>query len=239
MEHKARIEVATPPGTPNKEKGDLLEGLAADLLRRQSYEVTNQLRLTATELDLLCKSRVNRTSVYVECKAHRTPIGANVLTNLLGTLNFKDYQEGWLISTGPLGRDAKGFQHEWEEKLDVKSKKLSIYTPEKVIEALISVGKVKHPPYDLAVETIGNEDQVGDPTLLITEYGVFWTIICLEGGVPAGVLVYYAETGNLVKEQALLCNLVQTDTSQNELDFEYILNFPKSDVEPSSLSQLF
>ena len=237
MEYKARIEVATPPGTPSTEKGNLLESLAEDLLKIQHYEVTNQLRLVGTELDLLCKHRVNQRIVYVECKAHRGPISANVLTNLLGTLDFKKYQEGWLISTGPLGKDAKGFQHEWEEKTDVESQKLSIYTPKRVIEALISAGKVKQLPHDLAVKTIGDEDRIGDPTLLITQYGIFWTIACLEGGVPAGVLVYSTKTGNLITEQALLRNLSQTDTSQNELDFEYILNFPKLD-EGSSLDRV-
>ena len=235
MEYKARIEVATPPDTPSKEKGDLLENLAGDLLRIQNYKVTNQVRVTATELDLLCEHQVNRKIVYVECKAHRDPISANVLTNLLGELTLKDYQEGWLISTGPLGKDAKGFQHEWEKKPE--SQKLSIYTPERVIEVLISAGKVKRLPYDSAVETIGNEDQVGDPTLLITQYGVFWTIACLEGGVPAGVLVYSTKTGNLVKEPALLRNLAQTDTSQNGLNFEYVLNWSKS-TEESSLNRV-
>ena len=236
MEYKARIEVATSPDTPSKDKGDLLENLAGDLLRIQYYKVTNQVRVTATELDLLCEHQVNRKIVYVECKAHRDPISANVLTNLLGTLGFKEeYQEGWLISTGPLGKDAKGFQHEWEKKLE--SQKLSIYTPEKVIEALISAGKVKQLPYNSAVETIGNEDQVGDPMLLITKYGVFWTIACLEGGVPVGVLVYSTKTGDLVKEPALLRNLAQTDTSQNELNFEYVLNLSKS-TEESSLNRV-
>ena len=101
MEYKAHIEVATPPDTPSKEKGDLLENLAEDLLRIQNHKVTNQVRVTATELDLLCEHQVNRRIVYVECKAHREPISANVLTNLLGELTLKDYQEGWLISTGP------------------------------------------------------------------------------------------------------------------------------------------
>ena len=233
MEHKARIEVATPPGTSNKEKGDLLERLAEDLLRRQHYEVTNQLRLTATEIDLLCKHKVNRKTVYVECKAHRGSISADILAKLLGTVLSKGYQEGWLISTGPLGKDAKGFQHNWEKKPNVESQKLSIYTPERAIEALISAGQVKRLPYDLAVKTIGNEDHIGDPTLLITEYGIFWTIACLEGGVPVGVLVYSAKTGDLIKEQELLRNLAQTDTSQNELDFEYILNLAKLRTESS------
>ena len=237
MEYKARIEVATPPGTPSTEKGNLLERLAEDLLRIQNYKVTNQIRLTATELDLLCEHQVSRKTVYVECKAHREPISAKVLTNLLGTLNFKDYQEGWLISTGPLGKDAKGFQHEWEQKKDVEAQKLSIYTPDRVISALISAGKVKPLPYDSAVEVIGDEDCLGDPTLLITQYGIFWTIVCLEGGVPVGILVYSTKTGNLIKGQEWLRNLSQTDTSQNELDFEYILNLPKSRTE-SSLNQV-
>lgn len=228
MEYKARIEVATSPGSSTKEKGDLLERLAEDLLRIQNYAVTNQLRLTATELDLLCKHQVNQKTVYVECKAHRESISANVLTNLLGTIDFKDYQEGWLISTGPLGKDAKGFQNEWEKQKDIRSQKLSIYTPERVINALISAGKIKSLPYDSAVKEIGDEDCIGDPTLLITQYGIFWTITCLEGGVPVGVLVYSTKTGNLIKGQEWLRNLAQTDTGQNELDFEYVLNLPKS-----------
>lgn len=237
MEYKAHIEVATSSGSPNTKKGNLLEDLAEDLLKTQNYMVTNQIRLTATELDLLCEHKVNRKIVYVECKAYRESISANVLNNLLGKLTLKEYQEGWLISTGPLGKDAKGFQHDWEKKPNSESQKLSIYTPERVIGALISAGKVKHPPYNSAFKIIGSEDRVGDPMLLITKYGVFWTIACLEGGVPVGVLVYYAKTGNLVEEQALLRNLAQTDTSQNDLDFEYLLNFPKSDVE-SSLNQV-
>ncbi len=233
MEYKAHIEVATLPEIPNKDKGDLLEQLAADLLKSQSYEVTKQLRITGAELDLLCEHQVNQRTVYVECKAHRKPISSNVLTNLLGTLDFKGYQEGWLISTGPLGKEAKGFQHEWENKGDIDSQKLSIYTPERVIAALISAGVVKPLPYDSAIKEIGDEDYIGDPMLLVTQYGIFWTITCLEGGVPVGVLVYSTKTGNLITEQALLRNLSQTDTSQNKLDFEYVLNFSKSSVESS------
>ena len=238
MEYKTHIEVAAPSGSPNKkEKGDLLESLAEDLLRIQHYKATKQLRLVGSEIDLLCQHQVNRRTVYVECKAHRNPISADVLIKLLGTIQSQKYQEGWLISTGPLGKDAKGFQHDWENRPDEESQKLSIYTPDRVIDALISAKMVKHPPRDSAFKIIGNADRIGDPMLLITEYGVFWTIACLKGGVPVGVLVYYAKTGNLVDEQALLRNLAQTDTSQNDLDFEYLLNFSKSDVE-SSLNQV-
>jgi Holliday junction resolvase-like predicted endonuclease len=81
-----RIEIADVAGVPSKAKGDLFEAFAADLLRTQNYEVETQVRVTASELDLLCIHRVNQKRLYVECKARRDPLSANVLTNLLGVL---------------------------------------------------------------------------------------------------------------------------------------------------------
>jgi len=120
-----KIEVTTKPDAIPKEKGDLLETLASDLLKAQSFSVTTQVRVTGCELDLLCEHTVSGKTIYVECKAHRDGLSANVLTNLLGTVTLKDYQEGWLISTGPLGKDAKGFLVEWE-KTPAQRSKLSI-----------------------------------------------------------------------------------------------------------------
>jgi hypothetical protein len=111
-----KIEVVIKAKAPNKEKGDLLEGVASDLLKAQSYEVTTQVRVTACELDLLCEHKVSGKTIYVECKAHREPLSADSLTKLLGTVSLKEYEEGWLISTGPFGKDAKGFLVEWEKK---------------------------------------------------------------------------------------------------------------------------
>ena len=130
------IEVATSIDATTKEKGDLLEQLAVDFLKTQGYEIDTEVRIAASELDLLCKHKVNKRIVYVECKAYRETLSANILTQLLGTIDLNNYQEGWLISTGPLGKDAKGFQNVWENKPKNKSQKLSIYTPERVIEAL-------------------------------------------------------------------------------------------------------
>src|SRR3972149_6540431 len=98
------IEVAAPADTITKERGDLLEQLAAEFLKNQGYEVDQEVRVTGSELDLLCKNKVNKRIVYVECKAHRETLSANVLTQLLGTISYNNYQEGWLISTGPLGK---------------------------------------------------------------------------------------------------------------------------------------
>ena len=104
-----KIEVATTSDTPAKEKGDLLESLASGLLKAQSYRVTTQVRVTASELDLLCEHTVSGKTIYVECKAHRESLSSNCLTNLLGTVTLKDYEEGWLISTAPSAKTQKDF----------------------------------------------------------------------------------------------------------------------------------
>jgi hypothetical protein len=217
-----RIEVATDPTASTKDKGDLLEQLASQVLRTQNYAVETQVRVTASELDLLCKHLVSHRKLYVECKAHRDTLSANVLTNLLGTVTFRNYDEGWLISTGPLGKDAKGFQSEWEEKPADERSKLSIYSPDRMIELLTNSGFIQPEPVQAALDVAGSPELVGDWTLLITKYGLFWAVPFLESGVPTGVLVFNARDGNVAKDTSLLRNLRATDTSLNTLDFEFV-----------------
>jgi len=125
------IEVVTIPESPAKDKGNLLEELAGELLQTQGFEIEKEVRKTASELDLLCKHKVNRKKIYVECKAHRDALSATTLIKLLGNIDYHHYQEGWLISTGPLGKDAKGFKDDWEDRPTDEAQKLSIYTPER------------------------------------------------------------------------------------------------------------
>ena len=109
-ENAMRIEVATAQTATTKQKGDLLESLAARLLRTQNYSVETEVRRTGSEVDLLCTHDVNGRRIYVECKAEREPLSANVLTKLIGAVTLYGYTEGWLITAGPLGKEAKGIQ---------------------------------------------------------------------------------------------------------------------------------
>ena len=101
------IEVAVPQDYTTKQRGDLLEELVTDFMKSQGYEVEREVRITASELDLLCKNRINKKTIYVECKAYRDTLSANILTQLLGTVVSNNYQEGWLISTGHLEKMRK------------------------------------------------------------------------------------------------------------------------------------
>lgn len=220
-----KIEVALLPSSSTKERGDLLELLAEKLLSAQSYEVVNEIRFTAVELDLLCRHKISGKEIYVECKAYRDKnIDANTLKNLAGTLLFKDYSEAWLISTGSYGKEAKGFVKEWQQKPRDQAAQLSFYDPEKVISALISSGVIKSQPIDKSVEYLGSENLVGDWVLLVTKYGDFWVAATLSGGIPSGVICYYANNNELVTDKVLLQALSETDTTLNKLNFE----LPKS-----------
>ena len=215
-----RIEVATVRTATTKEKGDLLEELAAELLRTQGYSVETEVRRTGSELDLLCTHDINGRRIYVECKAERDPLSANVLKNLMGAVTLYDYSEGWLISAGPLGKEAKGIQVEWEERPQHEREKLSIYTPERVVTALVTARVISRPP--AAPQEVPSDPRIsfGDWTLLITEYGEFWAQTVLTSGSPTAVRVFFARGGAAVSDSVLLQRLADTDSTLRTLDFE-------------------
>ncbi|CDF94911.1 restriction endonuclease [Pseudomonas sp. SHC52] len=216
-----KIEVAVPSSASTKDKGDLLEDLTAKLLAAQSYEVVKEIRLTAVELDLLCKHKISSKEIYVECKAYRDkPIDANILKNLAGTRDFMEYSEAWLISTAEYGKEAKGFIKTWQQKPIEKASKLSFYEPKDVINSLISAGVIKKPPQDKATEYCKSQNLLGGWVLLITPFGNLWAVTILAGGIPNKVIFYHASNNESVTDSKLIANLQGTDTSLAALEFE-------------------
>ena len=157
---------------------------------------------------------------------------ATFLKNLLGTIYFRNYPEGWLISSGPLGKDAKGFQHEWEQKPVEERQRMTIYTPERVIEALVNSGAIKRAPEEKALEVLDSPDCLGEWTLLITEFGTVWAVACLQSGIPVRVLAFSANTGHLIDDVQHLRNLAGTDSTLRTLDFEYFVRLKEKKQPP-------
>ena len=213
-----KIEVACPSADTTKAKGDLLEKLAADLLSAQNYSVIEELRVVGAELDLLCKHEVNAKQIYVECKAQSGNIGAPVLRQLLGTIVAQDYAEGWLISTAQFGKDAKGFVTEWEKKPADQASKLSFYTPERIVSALLKASVICATPKSNAEKFMGNPDLLGDWLLLVSPFGRFWAVYTLKGGAPSGVLFFSARTGELISDAETIKNLSSLETTLCDYD---------------------
>lgn len=223
-----KIEVAVNKTDTSKIRGDLLEDLSKKLLSAQSYEVIKEIRFTGVELDLLCKHKVNGKEIYVECKAYRNNIDANILKNLLGTLVYKQYSEAWLISTSEFGKEAKGFEYEWNGKPKEESSKLSFYNPARLIDALKNSGVVVPPPETELLKIVKDKNVIGDWTLLVTKYGLFWAATCLSGGIPSSVVLFYSNDGKVVEDEEILKNVALTDTTLNELNFLSIRAYKES-----------
>ena len=215
-----KIEVSCKTGSSNKAKGDLLEGLAKKLLLAQNYDVIDEIRTVGAELDLLCKHKVNGKEIYVECKAQKDPVSAPILRQLWGTVDFEDYSEGWLITTSELTKDAKGFVESWKSKPKEKSSRLSFYTPELIINSLTSASIIRTPPLDSANKFVGSPDALGDWTLLLSDFGIYWCVYTLKGGAPFGVLVYSASTGEHIKDKETINNLSLLDSTLADYDLE-------------------
>lgn len=215
-----RIEVAVNRDVSSSTiKGNLLEDLSEKLLTAQSYDVESQIRLTATELDLLCTHRISGKKVYVECKAYRDKkIDANILKNLVGTLFLKGYDEAWIISTSEFGKDAKGLILEWKDNKNAP--RVSFYTPEKVIDTLLRAKVIGYPPTQLIDNNLSSH-QIGDWVLLITEYGDFWALTILSQGLPKYVSVFHTNS-NIQVDNATWRNIAQTDSSLANLEYKDI-----------------
>lgn len=111
------IEVCLSDELSKTDKGRILENLAKEVLESMQYDVKDEIRITGMEVDLLATHKVSGEEIYVECKAHKNPLAADVITKILGNLVVNDVSSGWLVTTGPLGKDAKGLQDSWEKKL--------------------------------------------------------------------------------------------------------------------------
>ena len=202
-----KIEVACRLSDSTKAKGDLLEGLATDLLSAQSYKVIENIGGPGVELDLLCKHDVSGKEIYVECKAQAANISAPTLRLLTGTVDAYEYSEGWLVSTAEFGKEAKGFVEMWKKKPAEKASKLSFYTPDLIVQSLQKASVVCDPPIEFASNFIESRGTIGEWTLVISPFGRFWAAYTLKGGVPHGVMFFEARSGKLISDIEILNNI--------------------------------
>ena len=81
LEKKLRttIHILIPDDWSNDARGNFLEKIAASLLRKQRYKVTERVRFTGMEIDLLADNLDTRQRAFVECKFIRDPFSANVI----------------------------------------------------------------------------------------------------------------------------------------------------------------
>lgn len=110
-----RIEICTKEDESTTVKGGILERLVAQILTVQQFEVTQTVRVTGMEIDVYAKHKITNQVILVECKAHENALPADVITKLLGNIMLRKADACWLVTTGPLSKDAEGTRIEWEQ----------------------------------------------------------------------------------------------------------------------------
>ena len=220
-----KIEVAIKEDDVKKKKGDLLEELTAKLLENYNYKIQREIRNTGVEIDLLCENKANSSKIiYIECKAYNedNPIPAETIYKLMGIKVAKEYEDAWLVSTTDLTKDGKGAKNEISKRSDASH--YSIYTPDLFIEALISskiiidFNSIKQ-----KVSGISNEIKIDEEFILfVTEYGYYWVIKCKQSGITKKVIFLNASNGDVIRDQELINNLHNVQSTIYDLDFTYI-----------------
>lgn len=220
------IEVATGAENTNRDKGVLLEQLGKEILQVLQYEVIDEIRITGMEVDLLAKNKETDEEILVECKAHSNNLSADVITKLIGNIFTRDVSSGWLMTTGPLGKDAKGIQYDWEKKPVEQRRKLRVYTPDKLLDTLISA-QIIVDPSGLTINE--NQNYMDETTFLVTKNGKFWVkkIFSNNIGIANEFELFDAKTGKKIENEQLYLFVSNLESSFENLG--YSLNNSRND----------
>lgn len=200
-----KIEVCIKEEETTTCKGGILEKLVAEVLRCQQYKVTQTVRMTGIEIDVLAQHKFNGDTIMVECKAWDSALPAEVITKLLGNMMLKNVEKGWLITTGGLTKDAEGIRIEWESK---KRKNLNFYTQDRIIDLLTGSNLIKS--IDVICDSVKEYFIVeSEALLMLTSVGMFWVvpITDLEIGLSSAVLAFNATTGHRIVSMKQLDDL--------------------------------
>lgn len=206
------IEVAVPPETSTTERGDVLERFADRFLKTQNYHVTQKIRVTGMEIDLLAKEISTGEEIIVECKAHRQTISADVIAKLVGNVTIRGASSGWLLSTFALSKDAKGIALEWNKKAPEQRRRLQIYDPPKLVDRLVAANVVVAPESLNA----GGAGRIGEEVyLLLTQHSEYWALTVLDQhlGIPIGALLFDARSGNRITDDAAISLVSESESS--------------------------
>lgn len=178
------IIVAVPSSYTTTQRGSFFEKFCADILRKQSYEITGmEVRVTGMEIDIQAIHKPSGTKLYVECKFFNTKkIDSNII-DLCYSQAFRARMKSIaLFSTAPLGKDAQGAYQEYVSREECD---YSFYDREEIISALEACGKIQ------SISQLKLSSNITHATLLVhPEISFTWLFQEVRDGVPQNLIAY-------------------------------------------------
>ena len=217
--------VLVPDSYSQVEKGAFFEKLCADILKKQSYEITNsEMRRTGMEIDIQAKHAPSGKTVYVECKFYNSKkVDASVVDLCFAQATRAKIDRIALFSTSKLGKEAQGAYEAYREMQDCD---YSFYGLEEILTALIVSGKVSNYE-DLKLET-----NITHATLLIhPELPFTWLFQATRDGIADHLLAYAGK-------HKVDCDHIRSILdAQNKFENIPIISFFSSKFEPGQNSE--
>lgn len=139
---------------------------------------------------------------FLQCKAWSDPLPADVITKLIGNIFLKNVSAGWLVTTGPLSKAAKGIMSEWENRTDKTRSKISFYTADRIINLLCDTKQIVSA--DVISSFASRDFTIGqNMILLLMEESIIGVIPILEpnNNFISSVIAYDAKTGSRIVDQ--------------------------------------
>jgi len=181
-EFRKTVRLLVPDSWTNDARGAFLEEVAKKLLKRQRYKVTERVRFTGMEIDLLADHIDTGQRAFVECKFLRDPFSANVVDLLIGQAMRRKVQLMYFFSTAPPGKEAKGVIDELKNSSDENLPRLAFVGPEEIADIFIDL-------YD-ANPTSNACSSVNVASLIISPHlPPFWVLEQNAEGIPTRALI--------------------------------------------------
>lgn len=187
-----RISIAVPETFSKDEKGNFFEKFVAELLRPMRLRVTQQVRYTGMEIDLLARDADQPRTILVECKAQADPLKADVISKALGNATLRKADVAWLFSTSDLSKDGRGQLDKIKEDPEL-AKRFAWFSATRMCELLIEQKSVID-PRTLSKNFPGLED--GMWHLVIHPEVRLWLLELVRDGVPTAFTAFAASDGS-------------------------------------------
>lgn len=181
-----KIQILVPSGWSNTERGNFFEDLVARIFKQMQFQITQQIRVTGMEIDLLAEQIHTKEKAYIECKFVSEPFGAPVISKLIGNAFQKeDINTALLVSTTEPGKDAKGLLKKHAEKNNVIRDilRFGFIGPSRLIDLFLTVNQYPTLPEKLV--EIDRSLNISAATLVITPDEDCWVLEQRRGGVPS------------------------------------------------------
>ena len=182
---KSEIKIILEDEATSKAQGSCFESLVRNILNAHQYEVKSNINFTGMEIDLIANHKINKETLYVECKA-KEKVSSTEIRNFAFNVSHKKADKGYFIRTKELEKQAGGLIEEMKE--DERYKNLTFIEPKEIIQILVDANYIKIPSFT------SKELNITKRILCISYFGDFFVYILTKDSViPTHFAVFNAK----------------------------------------------